>query len=260
MIKAMVTSLFQRPSRWLAFAFLLGAFLALPGLGRAEDIQLDDSGAQPTPTAVPPKAAVPTPTATPVPKPKHIHHQPTPTLTPEADQGDEEDQSLTAIDRLAKAIQGKTVLVLTGDFLLTHPYQGLVPGYADNGFGADLRMELEFPFWVSFGVDYDFNYLLNHKVVIGTLDLVGRIIPFQTSQSGAISPYLIGGLGVNSLTQINDPIYPGNFHGFAGAGARINIDSHVGVDLNAVYNYYSPQLLPMSSVSVRGGLSYAFGI
>ena len=210
----------------------------------------------PKPTAVP--TLVPTPKPTPVPSPAPAPVvKPVETVPIQSQPSVSEDRAELAQDeQQAKVgLLKHPILHLAGDVFYA---QGL-NGEPASGFGADLRVEGQFFTWLSLGGYYDFSLYSGggKTVVAGPMGLLGRIIPFKTKN---FTFYLIGGLGLNSLVRQNTPTWPANYHGFAGLGVAVPIQSKWSLDLSVVYNYFSPELAPVSSISPRIGVSYAIGL
>jgi hypothetical protein len=152
--------------------------------------------------------------------------------------------------------------------LLSHPtFFAVLDGMYAIGFsgdtnsqlGGDLRMEIQWFSWMSLGIYYDFTMITEtgKTPFIGSLGMMGRLFPPDT---GRLVPFVTGGLGLNSLSSVNLPQYPGHYHGFAGVGLQCSFTDHWGLDLGCLYNYYSPQIDPLQSIAIRAGLSYDIGL
>lgn len=212
----------------------------------------------PTFTSVP---AQPTPTSTPAPKVKPAKQK-----AAEAPDEDQEaaPQTEAAVDNsldtpdpfkaLADDMKRNSKFELTFDGQYSRAYQDLT----SNGYGLLIRAEYKFPHWVSLGIDYDFVYYTNgFWNAVGSFDMLLRLIPVQV---GGDEYYLIGGAGLNSLPQANPNLYPGPFHLYGGIGARLSMDQDWGIDLNVVYDRYSPDVDPLGTVTARLGFSYSGGM
>lgn len=249
--------------------------------------QANPAGAIPTATFIPavptatPVPAAPQPTATPIPPTPTftpVPAQPTPTPAPKAKPAPEKAVEATGEDQeaapqaeatpdtglfppdpfkaLADDMKRNSKFELTFDGQYSRAFQNLTA----NGYGLLIRAEYKFPRFVSLGIDYDFVYYTNTNGpwnAVGSFDMLLRLIPIQV---GADEYYLIGGAGLNSLPQANPDLYPGPFHLYGGVGARLSMDKDWGLDLNVVYDRYSPDVDPLGTVTARLGLSYSAGM
>ena len=153
----------------------------------------------------------------------------------------------------AGAFEPRLMAVVSGVF--GQGFSNAAPGASALGVGNNLRLEYQFKPFMSVGLGTGYRAYTQSGVTTyaTTLDLVGRIIPLK---AGAFSPYLTGGAGLN-LMAIH-PAWQGHFHAMAGLGTQWAMDSTWGLDLGAVYNFYTPMSQPLQSVEFRLGVSYEF--
>ncbi len=94
------------------------------------------------------------------------------------------------------------------------------------------------------------------------LDVAGRLLPVAERDGQSVRPYLVGGMGVRPLWKSMDEAWPGNYHGFAGAGLKYDFDRKPGgsgLDVQAVYEFYTPVKSNLNTMGLRVAYSVAFG-
>jgi hypothetical protein len=64
----------------------------------------------------------------------------------------------------------------------------------------------------------------------------------------------MGGIGLNLLKDS----WSGNYQAMAGAGTRLFLSSQLALDANASFDFFTPQVAPLQSLSARFGVSYFF--
>ena len=253
---------------WKSFVFSFFFFTSSIAWSEETILITEDT---PVPTASP---SVPsTPTAIPTPSPVPATPTPTPPPQPEKTQTSQAENNEGAAEMPAKtstpAEEENPYAPKPLPFgLLPHPLLSIVVdglyakgfnGNTDNGVGGEARAEIQVTDWLAMGIYYDFETILspNQTQWAAPLGLMGRLF---LPEKGSVTPFLIGGLGLNSTVKANAVYYPGNFHGFAGLGLKVSFKDKWGLDLGCDYNYFSPQIDPLECVSVRVGLSYEIGL
>ena len=153
----------------------------------------------------------------------------------------------------AGAFQPRLMAVVSGVF--GQGFSNASPVAAALGLGNNLRLEYQFRPFMSVGLGMGYRAFSQSGVTTyaTTLDMVGRVIPLKM---GSFSPYLTGGAGFNLMAL--HPAWQGHFHALAGLGTQWAMDSNWGLDLGAVYNFYTPIGMPLQSVEFRMGVSYGF--
>ncbi len=157
----------------------------------------------------------------------------------------------------APAFQPRLSLTLDGSY--AKGTGSGVPASLTNGLGNGLRVEYQFRSFMSVGVAVGYQaYVGDGKMgTAGSLDLIGRVIPFS---GGGFEHYLIGGAGINPLFNRETTPWIGRFHAMAGIGTRYSLDNNWGLDLGMVYNFYTPLARHVDAFSVKLGVGYSFGL
>lgn len=247
--------------------WVLPAFWGTASFAPAEEtifLDMDEPAATatPLPAALPTKTPTPVPLSTPLkaPAPKAA---PTPlpaavpeTVPPDLSQEPEHARRLKLYRQLGFMDHPIVWLVADGNY--ARALQSADPSIA-NGFGMDLRLEIQFFTWLSLGTYYNFTVFpaTGRLVLTGPLGLIGRVFPMGLGKKGDFNPYVMVGGGLNSVVAQNKPEYPDNFQTFGGVGAQYGFGDHWGMDVGVVYNFYVPGA-SLQTVSGRIGLDYSF--
>lgn len=126
-----------------------------------------------------------------------------------------------------------------------------------SGLGNNFRVEYEATPGVALGLALGYDaFTGNGKAAYASnLDATGRLTPIH---AGALGFYMLGGVGANLMTL--QPSWQGHFHALAGLGTQYAMDSNWGVDLGAVFNFYTPIASPLQTLDFHFGVTYGFGL
>lgn len=126
-----------------------------------------------------------------------------------------------------------------------------------TGLGNNLRVECLVRPSIAYGLSLGYDaFTGNGRVLYATnLDAIGKLIPIR---SGGLGCYMLGGVGLNLMAL--QPALQGHYHALAGLGLQYAMDSTWGMDLSAVYNFYTPIAVPLQTVNIHFGVSYGFGL
>jgi hypothetical protein len=132
------------------------------------------------------------------------------------------------------------------------------------GFGAYNMIDYQALDWAAIGIGFGvFSYSGEvRSMKLDSVDIAGRLLPFKEKAGSSVRPYLVGGMGVRPIWKNLDETWPGNFHGFAGMGFKFDFDKQPGgsgLDIQAIYEYYTPVKSNMNTIGLRVGYSFTFG-
>jgi hypothetical protein len=153
---------------------------------------------------------------------------------------------------------GDSGFSLTSDGIYSrHLSSGTVINLPNNALGGSALLEWQPIDLFSVGVDFsimDYFGLSTGAREVNSLDGIIRFIPWP---SQIVSPYIIGGAGLNPFA-VNQTTWPNTYHVTAGAGFRYFVLPQWALDANATYDFYDPSNAPLQAINIRAGISYYF--